>query len=287
MLEGALTTHHPFPYSSGGRAWCNTGEGARGLSYLVPYIQKTCYPGTDDKVASYGEAGLDYIGTSYVDVKYACVCVCAFAFALGARSQGSIRIHPPGCFVLPLSLPACPAPWLAVGLSTPSPTPHYFIYKVRRCSSLSWPTTPFLHLRSSAFIGVFAMGILSSLSGQGTLMPILGALLCLYLIRRLVVYLRLARFEGPWWTSFTHWPHSSAILSGRCYEWYAKLSDDYGMGVSRLNSPRCKPMCYIVFLLLTPFTPRRTDCACWPRGPHHLIARSLDARKQTSRLQAV
>lgn len=62
--------------------------------------------------------------------------------------------------------------------------------------------------------------------------PIIAAVLvaCLTaaIIKRMLLRNKVAKFPGPWLTSFSHMPHSKAMLSGDVHNWYAKISQDYG-----------------------------------------------------------
>ncbi|KAL4792674.1 cytochrome P450 [Aspergillus venezuelensis] len=58
---------------------------------------------------------------------------------------------------------------------------------------------------------------------------ILGALiLAAYAVKVITDYTKLRRFPGPFWTNFSHWPHSLAFLGGSCHEWYAAINEEYG-----------------------------------------------------------
>ncbi|CAI6100909.1 unnamed protein product [Clonostachys chloroleuca] len=50
----------------------------------------------------------------------------------------------------------------------------------------------------------------------------------LYIIQACVVYFRLRQVKGPWLTGISGWPHSLAILSERCHEWYEEANQKYG-----------------------------------------------------------
>lgn len=58
------------------------------------------------------------------------------------------------------------------------------------------------------------------------LVTLLIGLLSFYLW---ATYTKLKQFRGPRWTGISNWPHSLAILSGNCHEWYAEVSQKYGM----------------------------------------------------------
>ncbi|KAH7122103.1 cytochrome P450 [Dactylonectria estremocensis] len=71
------------------------------------------------------------------------------------------------------------------------------------------------------------MGVLASSFEQ--LMPLLaGALAVVYLAKTIAAYARLRKFKGPFWTGFTNWPHSKALLLNTCHEWYGEISEKYG-----------------------------------------------------------
>jgi hypothetical protein len=70
------------------------------------------------------------------------------------------------------------------------------------------------------------MGILASLSAQTV--PLIGVLLAIFIARRIVDYVRLRKFGGPFWTSFSHLPHSNAWFHRRTHDWYAEVSQKYG-----------------------------------------------------------
>ncbi|KAL2858433.1 cytochrome P450 [Aspergillus pseudoustus] len=67
----------------------------------------------------------------------------------------------------------------------------------------------------------------ASLSGQ-LVAALVGALVGLYIVRTLTTYAKLRSFRGPSWTAISNWPHSMAMLSGHCHEWYAQVSKKYG-----------------------------------------------------------
>ncbi|KAK0384024.1 hypothetical protein NLU13_8113 [Sarocladium strictum] len=48
------------------------------------------------------------------------------------------------------------------------------------------------------------------------------------IVRRLLLRDKLAKFPGPWLTNFSHIPHSRAMLSGDCHEWYAQVTREFG-----------------------------------------------------------
>lgn len=70
------------------------------------------------------------------------------------------------------------------------------------------------------------MGILSNTSLSAA--PLLAALVLLYLTRTALVWAKLRRFSGPRWAGFSDWPHSTALLSPNCHDWYAEVSEKYG-----------------------------------------------------------
>ncbi|KJZ72064.1 hypothetical protein HIM_08519 [Hirsutella minnesotensis 3608] len=55
-----------------------------------------------------------------------------------------------------------------------------------------------------------------------------GGLVLLFVVNRVVWYFRLRRFGGPFWAGLSDWPHSLAMLQGRCHEWYADVSEKHG-----------------------------------------------------------
>ena len=58
---------------------------------------------------------------------------------------------------------------------------------------------------------------------------ILSALLCLFIIDRIIVSSRTIKFKGPWLTNWSHFPHSKALLGPSCHDWYTEISTKYGM----------------------------------------------------------
>ncbi|KAK1574776.1 cytochrome P450 [Colletotrichum navitas] len=58
--------------------------------------------------------------------------------------------------------------------------------------------------------------------------PVVFAVACIYVIKRITLYTKLRQFGGPWWTGITHLFHSRAILTPNCHEWYAEMNDKYG-----------------------------------------------------------
>ncbi|KZL73725.1 cytochrome P450 [Colletotrichum tofieldiae] len=58
--------------------------------------------------------------------------------------------------------------------------------------------------------------------------PALIALACAYIARRITQYAKLRHFGGPWWTGITHLPHSRAMVTPNCHEWYAEMNEKYG-----------------------------------------------------------
>ncbi|WQF88082.1 Putative cytochrome P450 [Colletotrichum destructivum] len=71
------------------------------------------------------------------------------------------------------------------------------------------------------------MSNISSLLARATV-PALVALTCVYIVRRITLYYKLRQFAGPWWSSLTHLPHSRAMVTPNCHEWYAELNEKYG-----------------------------------------------------------
>ncbi|KAL3462677.1 cytochrome P450 [Aspergillus heterothallicus] len=69
------------------------------------------------------------------------------------------------------------------------------------------------------------MGI-TTVSGQ--ILALVCGLLGLYIVRVITTYAKLRQFRGPAWTGVSDWPHSRAMLGGRCHEWYAAVSREYG-----------------------------------------------------------
>jgi hypothetical protein len=69
--------------------------------------------------------------------------------------------------------------------------------------------------------------------GMATISGPIGALICglvgLSILRTITAYAKLSHFKGPKWTGISNWPHSMAMLGGRCHEWYAAVSKEYGM----------------------------------------------------------
>ncbi|CEN60829.1 hypothetical protein ASPCAL03261 [Aspergillus calidoustus] len=68
--------------------------------------------------------------------------------------------------------------------------------------------------------------------GMATISGPIGALICglvgLCILRTITAYAKLSHFKGPKWTGISNWPHSMAMLGGRCHEWYAAVSKEYG-----------------------------------------------------------
>ncbi|KAJ5689557.1 hypothetical protein N7462_003949 [Penicillium macrosclerotiorum] len=52
---------------------------------------------------------------------------------------------------------------------------------------------------------------------------IICGLLALYFYKAITDYAKLRHFQGPSWTGLSNWPHSMAILGGKCHEWYAEV----------------------------------------------------------------
>ncbi|KAK1995933.1 cytochrome P450 [Colletotrichum falcatum] len=71
------------------------------------------------------------------------------------------------------------------------------------------------------------MGVLIAELTRG-MAPVLFAVTFLYVIKRIALYAKLRQFDGPWWTGITHLPHSRAILTPNCHEWYAEMNEKYG-----------------------------------------------------------
>ncbi|KAL2864022.1 cytochrome P450 [Aspergillus lucknowensis] len=57
---------------------------------------------------------------------------------------------------------------------------------------------------------------------------LLCGLLAFYVLGIITAYAKLRQFRGPRWTGISNWPHSLAMLSGRCHEWYAEVSNKHG-----------------------------------------------------------
>lgn len=72
------------------------------------------------------------------------------------------------------------------------------------------------------------MGIFGTLLGRAAA-PALAFLLCWCVVRRAALHFKLRHLGGPWWSGLTHWPHSKAIISPNCHEWYADINERYGM----------------------------------------------------------
>jgi hypothetical protein len=72
------------------------------------------------------------------------------------------------------------------------------------------------------------MSIFGFSSGY-VLLAALGGWLAVNVARRLLLCIRLAALPGPWASNFTHMPHSKAMLSGDCHNWYAQISKKHGM----------------------------------------------------------
>ncbi|CAG9954496.1 unnamed protein product [Clonostachys rosea f. rosea IK726] len=70
------------------------------------------------------------------------------------------------------------------------------------------------------------MGILSVLHAHWLALVVVS--FGLYIIQTCVVYFRLRKVKGPWLTGISGWPHSLAILSERCHEWYEEANKKYG-----------------------------------------------------------
>ncbi|KAL0939968.1 pisatin demethylase [Colletotrichum truncatum] len=72
------------------------------------------------------------------------------------------------------------------------------------------------------------MGLVGSLSELATL-PAVGGLLCLYfIVQRIVDYVKLRKFGGPWYSGITHLGHSRHILSPNIHEFYQDVSEKHG-----------------------------------------------------------
>ncbi|KAK1722483.1 hypothetical protein CaCOL14_006198 [Colletotrichum acutatum] len=71
------------------------------------------------------------------------------------------------------------------------------------------------------------MGVFGTLLGKAAA-PALAFLLCWCVVRRAALYVKLRHLGGPWWSGLTHWPHSKAIISSNCHEWYADVNEKYG-----------------------------------------------------------
>ncbi|KAL4937360.1 hypothetical protein BDV06DRAFT_74904 [Aspergillus oleicola] len=57
---------------------------------------------------------------------------------------------------------------------------------------------------------------------------LVGIIFGSYAVKVIADYAKLRRFPGPFWTNFSHWPHSLAFLGGSCHEWYADINEKYG-----------------------------------------------------------
>lgn len=57
----------------------------------------------------------------------------------------------------------------------------------------------------------------------------LCGLAVLYVLKTITTYTRLRQFRGPRWTGISNWPHSIAMLRGKCHEWYAEVNQKYGV----------------------------------------------------------
>ncbi|VUC29153.1 unnamed protein product [Clonostachys rosea] len=70
------------------------------------------------------------------------------------------------------------------------------------------------------------MGILSTIYAHWLALAIVS--FGLYSLQTCVVYFRLRKIKGPWLTGISDWPHSLAMLSTRCHEWYAEANQKFG-----------------------------------------------------------
>ena len=57
---------------------------------------------------------------------------------------------------------------------------------------------------------------------------IVTGVIILYLLRKVAIYTKLRQFGGPIGTGISDWPHSKALLSPNCHEWYESISKQYG-----------------------------------------------------------
>ncbi|WYZ45645.1 hypothetical protein EsH8_VIII_000961 [Colletotrichum jinshuiense] len=71
------------------------------------------------------------------------------------------------------------------------------------------------------------MSVLNSFLGLA-IVPALFALVCVYAVKRIVLYYKLRHFGGPWWSAITHLPHSRAMVTPNCHEWYAGMNEKHG-----------------------------------------------------------
>lgn len=140
----------------------------------------------------------------------------------------------------------------------------------------------------SCFFWAFlcAMGILAARAEQW-FMPLLGFLVVVFFINKLVVYARLRQFRGPRWTGFTDLPHSKALLQN-CHEWYADISDKYGVLTSILYPLSQIPLnCIAAWYHTHTNTFSRTYCARRPQSSHHFFTYNLGSRQQQARIQTL
>lgn len=73
----------------------------------------------------------------------------------------------------------------------------------------------------------YKMSVLNS-SLDMAIVPALFALVCVYAVKRIVLYYKLRHFRGPWWSAITHLPHSRAMVTPNCHEWYAEINEKHG-----------------------------------------------------------
>ena len=70
--------------------------------------------------------------------------------------------------------------------------------------------------------------LLSGRPGPLLLWGLLGGLVSFYVLKAFVTYFRTRRFPGPFWTTFSGFPHARAMLGAQVHEWYGEISEKYG-----------------------------------------------------------
>lgn len=71
---------------------------------------------------------------------------------------------------------------------------------------------------------------------------ILSSVVGIYLANTLIIYFRYRKFKGPFGTGFSNLPHSRALLTKNCHEWYADVSAKYGLFMPTPKLSSLKPL---------------------------------------------
>lgn len=101
-------------------------------------------------------------------------------------------------------------------------------------SFMSVPSSPFTHSRRHKSIIAQSLcprtSNMTFLNEPTTLAGVIFGLVAVYVVRKVMTYVKLRRFPGPRFTGLSDLPHHIAMLSRNVQDWYADVGEKYGMG---------------------------------------------------------